>query len=215
MLTHRDSSRRTSRPLPEGSARHAVNPSLGARARRPWLATVLRIPPEGTTPCGARAALRALLVGGLSALVLAGCGFHLQGSVAMPDGVRSVFISTSDELTPFGVALRQSIERSGATIAPSAATADTVLRITRDRTGRRVLSVSSRNTPQEYELFYAVEFSIDRAGKEVVQSQPLELTRNFSFTEPQLLAKDREQDVLRDAMAQDLANLVARRLASL
>jgi LPS-assembly lipoprotein len=177
--------------------------------------TVFRIPPEATTSFGFAAASRSLLAVGLAALLLAGCGFHLQGTVTLPQGLNSVFIATPDELTPFAVALRQSIARSGATVAPSAGEADTVLRITKDRAGRRVLSVSARNTPQEYEIFYAVEYSIDRAGKEVVQAQPLELTRNFSFTEAQLLAKDREEEVLRDAMAQDLANLVLRRLESL
>jgi LPS-assembly lipoprotein len=151
----------------------------------------------------------------LTALALAGCGFHLQGTVTLPQGLNSVYLATSDELTPFAVALKQSIERSGATLATTASAADTVLRITKDRNGRRVLSVSTRNTPQEYEVFYEVEYSIDRAGKELVAAQPLELTRNFSFEESQLLAKDREQDVLRDAMAQDLATLVLRRLQAL
>ena len=39
----------------------------------------------------------------------------------------------------------------------------------RDRSGRRVLSVSARNTPQEYEIFYEVEYSVDRGGKEVLE----------------------------------------------
>jgi len=90
-----------------------------------------------------------------------------------------------------------------------------VVRVTTDRTGRRVLSVSARNTPQEFEIFYVVEYSIDAGGKQVVPPQRLELTRNISFDESQLLAKDREQEILRDAMARDLAGLVLRRLESL
>jgi LPS-assembly lipoprotein len=146
---------------------------------------------------------------------LGGCGFHLQGAVRLPEDVLDVYVATSDELTPFAVALRQELERSGARMAPAAAAADTVLRIARDRSGRRVLSVSVSNTPQEYEIFYAVEYSIDRAGKEVAARQTLERTRNFSFEESKLLAKDREEDVLREAMARDLANLVVRRLEAL
>ena len=90
-----------------------------------------------------------------------------------------------------------------------------MVRVTVDRTGRRVLSVSARNTPQEFEVFYEVEYSIERAGAEVVPRQRLQLTRNISFDVSQLLAKDREEEVLRDAMARDLADLVLRRLASL
>lgn len=203
-------------PVPAGSGEHSVNPSMGARTRRPWLVAVLRSRPEPGMTFG-ELCLRArlLLSLGLSALLLAGCGFHLQGALKLPEGVRTVYVSASDELTPFAVALNQALRRSGAGFAASSAGADAVLRISKDRSGRRVLSVSARNTPQEFEVYYQVEYSIDRAGKEVVPSQPLELTRSFTFEESQLLAKDREEEVLRDAMAQDLASLVVRRLESL
>ena len=163
---------------------------------------------------------RATLLAGCAALAaaatLTGCGFHLQGSgAALPEGARKVRIVTSDEVTPFAVELRRAIERSGGTVMPSAVGADTVLRIERDRSGRRVLSVSARNTPQEYEIFYNVEFSVSRGGKQVLETQPLEMTRNMSFDETQLLAKDREEVIIREAMARDLAMLVSRRLESL
>jgi LPS-assembly lipoprotein len=90
-----------------------------------------------------------------------------------------------------------------------------VVRVRSDRTGRRVLSVSARNTPEEFEVFYVVDYSIDRGGQEVVPSQVLELTRSFSFDEADLLAKDREEDILREAMARDIAGLIVRRLGSL
>jgi len=92
---------------------------------------------------------------------------------------------------------------------------DAVVRVRSDRTGRRVLSVSARNTPEEFEVFYVVDYSIDRGGQEVVPSQVLELTRSFSFDEADLLAKDREEDILREAMARDIAGLIVRRLGSL
>jgi LPS-assembly lipoprotein len=151
----------------------------------------------------------------LTAALLSGCGFHLKGSGSLPEGTRKIYIVTSDEVTPFAVELRRAIERSGGTMAPSSKDAELVVRIQKDRGGRRVLSVSARNTPQEYEIFYSVEYSVDRAGKEVLETQPLEMTRNMSFDETQLLAKDREETIIRDAMARDLAMLVTRRLESL
>lgn len=157
---------------------------------------------------------RIVALAGLAAL-LAGCGFHLQGALALPEGVRSVHFAAKDELSPFAVELRRALERSGAIVAGSASDADAVIRVLQERTGRRVLSVSARNTPQEYEIFYMVEFAIDRAGKEALAPQRLDLTRYFSFDESLLLAKDREEAVLREAMARDLADLVLRRLESL
>lgn len=149
------------------------------------------------------------------ALALGGCGFRLQGAGTLPEDGRRVYVATADEVTPFAVELRRAIERSGGEIVRSSSAAQTVIRIQRDRSGRRVLSVSARNTPQEYEVFYNVEYTVDRAGHEVVELQPLELIRNLSFEESQLLAKDREEAILRDAMARDLALLVVRRLESL
>jgi LPS-assembly lipoprotein len=146
---------------------------------------------------------------------LQGCGFHLQGAVELPEPSRRVFISTADLLTPFAVELQRSVERAGGEITSTAGEAGTVLRISRDRSGRRVLSVSARNTPQEYDVFYQVDYSVERGGKEVLESQSFELTRNMSFDDTQVLAKDREEAVLRDALARDLAALVLRRISSI
>jgi LPS-assembly lipoprotein len=150
-----------------------------------------------------------------AAFLLSACGFRLQGSTELPQEVRRVHVATADELTPFAVELRDALTRNGATLAPTSGTADAVVRVLNDRTGRRVLSVSSRNTPEEFEVFYSVEYSIDRGGREVVPSQRLELTRSFSFDEADLLAKDREENILREALARDIAGLVVRRLGSL
>jgi LPS-assembly lipoprotein len=149
------------------------------------------------------------------AVLVSSCGFRLQGSVDLPVEVRRVYVATADELTPFAIELREALSRNGAMVAPAAGGADAVVRVRGDRTGRRVLSVSARNTPEEFEVFYVVDYSIDRGGQEVVPSQTLELTRSFSFDEADLLAKDREEDILREAMARDIAGLIVRRLGSL
>ena len=153
--------------------------------------------------------------GVVCAWLLTGCGFHLQGAFELPEASRRVFISSGDLLTPFAVELQRAIERAGGEISQTAAEAGTVVRVARDRTGRRVLSVSASNTPQEYDVFYAVDYSVERAGEQVLESQSLELTRNMSFDDTQVLAKDREEAVLRDAMARDLATLVLRRMSSI
>jgi LPS-assembly lipoprotein len=191
----------------------------------PWMGSrrVSRILPGGAAMLGAaRGGARAFRATMLSWVTLAscvvlltGCGFHLQGNGALPESSRKVRIVTADEVTPFAVELRRAIERSGGQVTSIAAEADIVIRIQRDRSGRRVLSVSARNTPQEYEIYYSIEYSVDRGGQEVLERQPLELVRNMSFEDSQLLAKDREEVILREAMARDIATLVTRRLESL
>lgn len=151
----------------------------------------------------------------LLAVLAAGCGFHLQGASVLPGSVKRVHVVTRDELSAFSIELFRGLERAGAQRVASVGEADAVIRVRTDRTRRRVLSVSARNTPQEFEIVYQVVYSIDVGGSEVVPPQTLELTRSISFDESQLLAKDREEEILRDAMARELADLVLRRLASL
>jgi LPS-assembly lipoprotein len=148
-------------------------------------------------------------------LLLGGCGFHLQGVAALPADLHKVYVVATDELSPFAVELDRVLEDAGAEIVASPAEAEATIRVGQDRTGRRILSVSSRNTPQEYQVFYSLKYSIDRGDKQAVPEQEIELTRSYSFSESNVLAKDREEEILRQAMARDLANLVVRRLESL
>ena len=52
-------------------------------------------------------------------------------------------------------------------------------------------------------------------GKSLIEDEEISATRDFSFDETQLLAKEREQEILREALARDLVALVMRRLAAL
>ncbi len=148
-------------------------------------------------------------------LVLSACGFHRQGVAPLPQTIKQVYIDSEDAFTDFQSDLRTALGNAGATLAPARDRASATLRISKDETGRRVLSVSARNTPREYEIFYTVTYSVTVDGKEVLEPQTLLLTRDYSFDEQALLAKEEEEDVLRQAMARDLVGIVMRRLASL
>ena len=98
---------------------------------------------------------------------------------------------------------------------PGDTTASATIEVTRDDVEQRVLSVSARNIPTEYELTYTVTISVHSAGKELLAPQVLSLSRDYSFDENALLAKEHEEDVLRVQMARELAVIAIRRLASL
>jgi len=87
--------------------------------------------------------------------------------------------------------------------------------IVRDNVTRRVVSVSATNQPNQYEVTYTVSFLVTAGDKELLPQQEISATRTYSFDERLLLAKGHEDDVLREDMAHDLADMVMRRLASL
>lgn len=150
-----------------------------------------------------------------AALMLTGCGWRLQGTAKLSSVMTNTYVETADRYTDFSRALGASLRASGARVTNNRQEASAVVRILKEETGQRVLSVSARNTPEEYEVFYAVEYTVSSAGKELITPQRLELTRDYSFDTTAVLAKEREHAVLREALARDLAALVLRRLASL
>ena len=151
----------------------------------------------------------------VSALVASACGFQLQGRVVLPPMLAVVQIETVDAQSDFVQDLRRTLLASGARLAASPAGATAVIRVERDELGERVLSVSGRNIPAEYELTYSVRLSVSSDGKERMAAEEMSLSREFSFDETRVLAKQREQDSLREALARDLVGMVMRRLASL
>lgn len=157
-------------------------------------------------------------------LTLAGCGFQLQGRQVLPPALEQVRLEVSDRQSEFTRALRASLAASGSRLvdAPAAATGEAAgavqpaeVRILRDEMTERVLSVDARNIPTDYELTYRVEIQVRARQRELMAPEVFELSRIYSFDERRQLAKDREKDILREALARDLASVVTRRLSTL
>jgi LPS-assembly lipoprotein len=152
---------------------------------------------------------------GIVLMGLGACGWHLQGATRLPESVSVAYIDTEDQYSDFNRALRDSLVAAGVRLAPDAHSASAVVKVIKETTGQRVLSVSARNTPEEYEVFYQVEYSVNNQTGQLIAPQKIELTRDYSFDTRAVLAKQREQGVLRQALARDLAAQVVRRMATL
>jgi LPS-assembly lipoprotein len=148
-------------------------------------------------------------------VLLGGCGFHLQGHTPLPPVVRTPFLEAPDRQSDFIQYLRHALLSNGAQLTPERDKASAVVSILRDSVARRVLSVSATNQPNQYEVTYTVGFTVSAAGKELLPPQEVSATRTYSFDERILLAKNHEEEILRQDMARDLADMVMRRLASL
>lgn len=149
------------------------------------------------------------------ALLCSACGFRLQGRTPLPVDLQSTRVLAEDQQTDFVQGLRRALITSGGKLTESADQATGTVHILRDEVTQKILSVSANNTPREYEMTYTVEFSVEGAGVELLPSQKVSLTRDYSFDETKLLAKENEEAVLREGMARDLVAIVMRRLASI
>jgi LPS-assembly lipoprotein len=149
------------------------------------------------------------------ALALAACGFHRQGVRPLSPVMKLTYVEAEDERSDFVRGLTSALEAGGATLALTREGATAVLHVEREQSGQRVLSVSARNTPTEYEIYYTVTYSVRSAQSELIAPRTITLTRDYSFDEETLLAKQHEEEFLREALARDLVNQVMRSLASL
>jgi LPS-assembly lipoprotein len=156
-----------------------------------------------------RARLPAILIG---LLMLAGCGFHLAGSGRLPVAMQSTYLESIEPRSEFHSSLSEALRQRGLVLVDSRSEASARLIISEDSSGQRVLSVTARNIPREYEVYYTITFSLEADGAALLEPQVLIARRNYTFDETEVLGKEREETLLRKALAEDLARQVVRRI---
>lgn len=149
------------------------------------------------------------------ALLLAGCGFHLQGRAPLPNQFKLSYVDARDRQSDFVQGLRNALLIAGVELTDDTKTATATVHVLDDKHSQRVLSVSPDNLPREYELTYSVRFSVTAGAKELLAAQEVSTTREYSFTVSELLAKENEEAILQAALAHDLVDVVMRRLSTL
>lgn len=147
-------------------------------------------------------------------LWLVGCGFHMQGRIELPRSLANARIEAGDRQSDFYTSLRAALNAAGSRLDGQEADA-AIVHILADESSERILTVSARNTPTAFLLSYRIKVAVDYQGRELLPAEEHTLTREYSFDETELLAKQRESDYLRQALAEDLAALVMHRLAAL
>ncbi len=160
----------------------------------------------------------------VAAGVLAGCGFHLQGALTTPAEMERTYVAAVDRHSQFYRELRAQLGTAGVNLVDSEADATATFSIFFDDTAQRVLSVSARNVPTEYEVYYTIRYSLssgpkkllDGSGpKNLLDSQTLTLTRDYTYDSTLVLGKGREEELLREAIVKDLVRIVLKQISIL
>lgn len=143
-------------------------------------------------------------------LVLSACGFQLRGAAQLP--FQSLYVDGGGSV--LGVDLQRALRYgSNVQIAATPAEAQAVLQVLGESREKRILSIGSTGRVSEYALFYRLSFRLhDGKGKELLPAQPLELKRDISFSDAQVLAKEQEEAMLYRDMQSDAVQQIIRRL---
>lgn len=151
----------------------------------------------------------------LLVVLLAGCGFHLRGSADLPSTMSLTFIKG---IRPFGTLaddFSAALRLRGIKVIDSERYATAVLQITQNSTEKQVLSVDIHGNVLEYEIRQTIRFSVMTAdGQPVVPEQSVALSRDYIFSSTDVLGKQREEQVVRATLQENLVNLAMLRIAA-
>jgi LPS-assembly lipoprotein len=146
------------------------------------------------------------------ALVLAGCGFRLRGTADVPFQTLYVPNATS------GIALdlKRNVQAgTHARVVDDPKGADAVLQFIEETRSKEILSLTAQGRVREFQLRYRVGFRVhDGKGQEFLPTSTIQLTRDVTFNDTEILAKEQEELLLFRDMQSDMVQLIMRRLAA-
>lgn len=147
----------------------------------------------------------------LAAALSGGCGFHLRGQATLPYSTLHVTGSS-----PLVVELKRNIAAGTQTkLVESERGADAVFGLTQEAREKIILSLDTAGRVREYQLRYRVGFRVyDAKGRSYIPSSEIVLTRDVSFNDAQILAKEAEEGLLYRDMQTDMVQQIMRRLAA-
>lgn len=144
-------------------------------------------------------------------MLLAACGFHLRGDARMP--FDKLYIQAANPASPLALELRRNLEVNHVTLAKTAALSDVILSIESDVPGKQILTTGGSGRVSEFQLRYRVSFRVyDSENREWLPADEIRLSRDFSYDDAQILAKEAEEALLYQNMRSDMAQQIIRRL---
>jgi len=152
----------------------------------------------------------------LLVLLLQSCGFHLRGNVQLASELSPLLLREPGAGTEIASVLRGAVRANNIHVTKNEQSASAILTIHREEHRRRVLSVSSAGTVQEFELSYRVNYSLkDSQQGALLSNQWVNLSRDLRFDTTAVLAKSGEETQLKKDMVNDAAQQILRRLQKL
>jgi len=153
---------------------------------------------------------RALLLG--LALLPAACGFQLRGTANVPFDTLYLPNATSG----IQLNLKRNIQAgTRVKVVDDPKVAQAVMQFTEETRQKEILSLTGTGRVREFTLRYRVSWRVhDGKGADYVAQNTIILTRDVTFNDTEILAKEAEEELLFRDMQTDMVQQIIRRLAA-
>jgi LPS-assembly lipoprotein len=158
--------------------------------------------------------MRALLQGGLlfSALVLAGCGFHLRKNVSLPPSMQQIHLTIAGS-GAFERMLARSLEVNGVNVVDDSGEGVAEFKLPVAVFSTDSLTNGGYVKITETAIHYHVEFEVDdAAGQPLLPLQRINMQREYSYDASNTIGNASQVDALEKSLQQDMVQAILFRL---
>ena len=151
------------------------------------------------------------IVAAVLCAALCGCGFQLRGEATLP--FERLYVPGA---SPLVIELRRNVvARTHTKLTASERDAQAILGFTHEVREKVILSFTTAGLVREFQLRYRVGFRLyDLKGRNYIPPNEIQLTRDISFNEGQVLAKESEEALLYSDMQSDMVQQIILRLVA-
>lgn len=157
-------------------------------------------------------ALKIILLA-VAAAILGGCGFHLRGAQSMPFESIYIALPTGSEI---GANLKRALRANGSVkVVDRVEEAQAGFLPTGENRDKVILSLNSAGRVREFQLRYRFSYRlVDQKFQDLAPPAEIIMTRDITYSDADVLAKDQEEALLWRDMQTDLVQQIMRRLAA-
>lgn len=148
----------------------------------------------------------------LTTTMLTACGWHLRGSIALPEDLNSIHLSAEDTHGSLINDMQRALVSNNISVVNNSADANYSIKLLGERSERRAASVGGDALASEYELTMEVDYSIDRGEETLLEKDTARTIRTYDYNRNQVLGSSGEEDIIKAEMRNELIQQIVRRL---
>ena len=149
----------------------------------------------------------------LAMAALAGCGFHLRGSAALPAVMQHQVHLQVGGGGEFARSLGAALRASKVNVLDTSTEGVATLAVPVAAFGSRMLTSGAVQRVGEYVVTFNVQFTLtDAQGKTVIPTQTLTLSHEFAIDQTQFSAITSETEAIQRSLVREMTDAVMRRL---